>query len=202
MTQLEISKQQQREERKEQILRAAATVFARKGLTNTKIADIAAEAGISHGLAYRYFASKEDVFATLVEQAMNEAMHLAKTALEHPGTPWNRLHWLTEQVLPKGQASSLPAYSLVVLHALTNEQIPPSVREMAARLGAITQEAVSRLITEGQATNQMMAGDPEQLALLYWACIQGLIVGAIAPTIGEASFPDTNTVLRLFKARP
>ncbi|HKV01355.1 MAG TPA: hypothetical protein VJQ26_04470, partial [Ktedonobacteraceae bacterium] len=78
---------------------------------------------------------------------------------------------------------------------------PPSVREMAARLGAITQEAVCRLITDGQVANQMMAGDPEQLALLYWACIQGLVVGAMAPKMGEAPFPDTETVLRLFKAR-
>ncbi len=199
MTQAGMNRQHQREERKEHILRAAASVFARKGLAETKIADIAAEAGISHGLAYRYFSSKEEVFATLVEQAMNEAIHLAKMALEQPGTPWDRLHWLTEQVLPKGLASSLPAYSLVVLHALTNEHIPPSVREMAARMGAITQEAVCRLITDGQAADQMMAGNPEQLALLYWACIQGLVVGTMTPKMGETPFPDTDTVLSLFK---
>ncbi|MCL6627892.1 MAG: TetR/AcrR family transcriptional regulator, partial [Alicyclobacillus shizuokensis] len=51
--------QQIRDERKEQILAAAAEVFARNGYVGTRIDDIASAAGISKGLIYHYFGGKE-----------------------------------------------------------------------------------------------------------------------------------------------
>lgn len=49
------------DERREQIKKAARKVFAIKGIAGTKISMIAAEAGISQGLTYRYFQSKEEL---------------------------------------------------------------------------------------------------------------------------------------------
>ncbi|MCV4785307.1 TetR/AcrR family transcriptional regulator, partial [Escherichia coli] len=43
------------------ILRAATTVFARKGFFNSKVSDIAAEAGIADGTVYLYFKGKDDI---------------------------------------------------------------------------------------------------------------------------------------------
>ena len=50
-----------RDERKKQIMRAAIKVFAENGIRLTKISNIAKEAGISHGLVYHYFESKEEL---------------------------------------------------------------------------------------------------------------------------------------------
>ncbi len=44
-----------------QILNAALRVFARDGISRTRIADIAAEAGISTSTLYEYYKSKEDL---------------------------------------------------------------------------------------------------------------------------------------------
>ena len=44
------------------ILHAAAKVFAQKGVVNTKMVDIAAEAGIGKGTIYEYYRSKEEIF--------------------------------------------------------------------------------------------------------------------------------------------
>ena len=49
------------ENRRKQILEAAMTCFARKGFHETTMADIAAEAGVSDTLAYRYFRSKDEI---------------------------------------------------------------------------------------------------------------------------------------------
>ena len=51
-----------REERQSQILQAAMDLFAKKGLHNTKISEIAARAGVSQGTIYWYFDSKEALF--------------------------------------------------------------------------------------------------------------------------------------------
>jgi TetR/AcrR family fatty acid metabolism transcriptional regulator len=54
------------EERREQILRAAVTVFGKRGYTNATISDIANEAGVAHGTVYLYFHSKADIFKYLM----------------------------------------------------------------------------------------------------------------------------------------
>jgi AcrR family transcriptional regulator len=49
------------------ILDAAITCFARDGFQRATIPDIAAEAGLSAGAIYRYFASKEDIVEAIAE---------------------------------------------------------------------------------------------------------------------------------------
>ncbi|MBI1860637.1 MAG: TetR/AcrR family transcriptional regulator [Deltaproteobacteria bacterium] len=58
-------KQREKRQRSNDILEAARSVFETKGFLNTTLADVAKEAEISVGLIYRYFQSKEDIFASL-----------------------------------------------------------------------------------------------------------------------------------------
>ncbi|MDR1780996.1 MAG: TetR/AcrR family transcriptional regulator [Tannerella sp.] len=54
-----------RQERRELIRETALKLFATKGYAATSINEIAQSAGISKGLMYNYFASKEDVMQTI-----------------------------------------------------------------------------------------------------------------------------------------
>ncbi len=54
------------EERRRQILDAAAAVFARRGYHRARTREIADEAGVSEGTVYNYFKSKEDLLISLV----------------------------------------------------------------------------------------------------------------------------------------
>ena len=58
-----------KEEKKEQILRAGLTVFAENGLAAAKMSDIAKAAGVSYGLVYNYFPSKEEIFVKLINDS-------------------------------------------------------------------------------------------------------------------------------------
>jgi AcrR family transcriptional regulator len=60
-----------RAERREQILRAATRAFARTGYTATSLDDVAAEAGVTHVIVYRHFASKSDLYRAVLERARN-----------------------------------------------------------------------------------------------------------------------------------
>ena len=55
------------EDRRRQIRVAATKVFARKGYHETRIADIAREAGVAYGLVYHYFKNKEEILASIFE---------------------------------------------------------------------------------------------------------------------------------------
>ena len=59
-------------DKREAILRAAVKVFARKGFFNSKVADIAKEAGIADGTVYLYFKSKDEILHSVFDRAMEE----------------------------------------------------------------------------------------------------------------------------------
>src|ERR1700686_5698167 len=56
------------EDRREQIIDAAMRVFAQKGFARATNKDIAHEAGITAGLIYHYFKSKEDLLGIVIEE--------------------------------------------------------------------------------------------------------------------------------------
>ena len=58
------------EERRERILEVGTEEFSSKGYENANINVIAKNAGISIGLMYKYFATKEDLFITCIQRGM------------------------------------------------------------------------------------------------------------------------------------
>ena len=63
-------KQELSQVRKDQILEAAATVFARLGFHKARMDDIVQEAGLSKGAVYWYFESKDEIFTTILDRFM------------------------------------------------------------------------------------------------------------------------------------
>jgi len=59
------------DERKELILEVGVEEFSSKGYENANINIIAQKAGISIGLMYKYFATKEDLFLTCISRGMS-----------------------------------------------------------------------------------------------------------------------------------
>lgn len=71
---LKETKDNRAEERRNQILAAAAIALARKGYHATTMDDIVAESGLSKGSLYLYFGSKKDIFLALCDQ-FNQSMN-------------------------------------------------------------------------------------------------------------------------------
>lgn len=76
-------------QRRDEIMAAAKKVFARKGYHATTIADIATEAGMAYGSIYWYFDSKDELFHALMaveEQALRAHVGAALEARSASGT--------------------------------------------------------------------------------------------------------------------
>ncbi len=81
-------------DKREAILRAAVKVFARKGFFNSKVADIAREAGIADGTVYLYFKSKDEILHSVFDRAMEEFISEGKREiadLENPSEKLRRI---------------------------------------------------------------------------------------------------------------
>ncbi len=58
---------------KQEIINAAARLFARHGFEKTSIDDVAVAANIGKGFMYLHFASKEELFAEVVRRMSERA---------------------------------------------------------------------------------------------------------------------------------
>lgn len=77
--------------RRDQILAAAGSCFARHGFSATSMPDIASVAGLSVGALYRYFTSKEQLFLAVVAERVAIYNDTVFSALNNPGPPLRRL---------------------------------------------------------------------------------------------------------------
>jgi len=65
----------------QQIIEAAVRVFARKGYYNSRVSDIAREAGIAAGTIYLYFRTKDDILVTLFREKMAQFVGSLRKAI-------------------------------------------------------------------------------------------------------------------------
>jgi AcrR family transcriptional regulator len=194
-----------KDERREEILKAALQIFARKGLSAARISDIAAAAGLSYGLVYHYFRDKEALFVELVRRAVGGGVKITQEALDAEGSPLERLHALCEEMV-EGIRDD-PEYLLLVIQATTQDSLPEAAREPIAQLSEQTYQNVTALISQCQAADQIVGGDPRELTELYFAMIQGLALSSYGLPLRthygmaqQVVFPSAGAVMRLFQA--
>ena len=65
----------------QQIIEAAVRVFAREGYYNSRVSDIAREAGIAAGTIYLYFKTKDDILVTLFRDKMADFVGALRKAI-------------------------------------------------------------------------------------------------------------------------
>jgi AcrR family transcriptional regulator len=189
-----------RDERREQILKAARSIFARQGFAETKITDIAAAAGVSYGLIDHYFGKKEEIYVAVIEDALQGAIKLSEEGTHRPGSPWDRLEYICTQML-EGICEE-PEYVLLVNQASNNEAISDATKAHFRAYINHNFDLLVELIRQGQDVGQIVAGDPIELVLVYSSIIQGLASLDPFNTFHQdvrTHFPSVNTVLRILK---
>jgi len=191
--------QQIRQDQRENILKAAQAVFAKRGSSAT-MAEIAEEAGISQGLAYRYFASKEELFSILVKRSMQAADDYDQIIRKLPGTPEEKIRAIIERLLELRRER--PGYYQFLYQMINDESMPIELRRMMSKRGVAFQKEIRRLIVEGQKLGQVTQDNPDQLVESLLACIEGLWrrMSFLDPAnTREILLPDARIILRMLR---
>ena len=89
------------EEKKEKIIFAAMSLFAKKGFAKTSMADIAKEAGIGKGTTYEYFKGKDQLFFSTFEWFVQYSEKAASLSLENlaPKTAVEKIRVFSQSIL-------------------------------------------------------------------------------------------------------
>jgi AcrR family transcriptional regulator len=66
------------QDRSRAVVQAASKLFVERGFAATKLEDVAREAGVSKGLPYLYFRSKEELFKAVIAEAILEPLEMGE----------------------------------------------------------------------------------------------------------------------------
>lgn len=189
--------QRLREAQRARILLSASRVFARLGRAAT-MAEVAAEAGISQGLAYRYFASKEALLQALAEQALSTNPAGLSSFLEMEGGPAERLALLISHLWEN--RCQHPELYQIFDQVQSDETTPADLREAIRKQGQIFYDVMRQLIVEGQASGEIAGDDPDHLITVVAACLEGITKVVLRdPQQFKTSYRDAEILLRMFK---
>jgi len=78
-------------EKRDRILRAAVTIFSRKGFFNSKVSEIARAASVADGTIYLYFRNKDDLLISLFEEKMGEVVADVRRRIADGGNSLEKL---------------------------------------------------------------------------------------------------------------
>jgi len=138
------------------ILRAAATVFYRKGYHGATMAEIAAEVNLTAGSLYHHFPSKEELLCAVLDRGLTLITQDVRAVVESDAHPAEKLRGIVHvHVLSEIEHSNIAAAVIFEGRALLDI---PGVREQYVRQRDRLEGLYRRVIEEGIA-----AGDFRQV---------------------------------------
>ena len=164
------------ERRRAQILGAAAQCFMRRGFHQTTMQEICAEADMSPGGMYQYFASKDEIIVGIAEKQREERA-LVISALEGSDGLVERIVDIIQAILLAFRDATYGRLGTeVYAEGLRNRDVRKVLRRNEAELKASFAAALKKGQDSGQVDTSLSA---EELAEVLLSLISGLSVRAI-----------------------
>jgi AcrR family transcriptional regulator len=192
------------------ILDAAEGLFLERGYLATTVEQIAARADVALGSVYGHFASKEGVYAALVDRALDLDRRYCDEGGESGSNPVERLLGLSEGYLrfarehpghfrifrypPPGGPTEGPAAAAAQRVA---ERIASEVERIAGEI-----ERIAGTVGQGLAEGLGRAIDPRATAVFLWTAWDGIIAAHLPPGNMGLSEAELDTVLSILREEP
>jgi len=177
-----------RETTKGKIEAAALSLFARKGLSVT-IDEIAKTAGVSTGLLYSHYPSKEALIKELFRQAALNASTIVKEITDGKKSAVEKVKEITALMCEMLSTDHIGIDYLIFTIQVGMNGFPVSETELYTADNPHPVESLARVIAECQAEGSAVKGEPVHLALIFWAAVEGLccfaISGILLPPVYE-----------------
>jgi TetR/AcrR family fatty acid metabolism transcriptional regulator len=160
------------EEKRRLIRDAAVRVFARKGFHTCRVADIAEEAGVAHGLLYHYFASKDELLEIVFRETWAELLDAIR-AVEESGQPAREQLRQVAAIMLRSWRRD-PDLIRVLVREIGRSP------ELQRRIDALRQvfDAVARIVSRGQASGEFRGElDPRLASFVFYGALEAILTG-------------------------
>jgi len=169
-----MTKHRTREERRDEILQAAARCFAEKGYYETTMDDIVASAGLSKGTLYWHFDNKKALFHSLIERWWGEILQRFVAVLGEPVRVSEKFR-LALRAMDESAAVN-PELVRAQVEFLTMALHDDELLEWLRGFYDQSVGFVEAMIQQGVATGEFRDVDARALAQLIVAAVDGGIV--------------------------
>lgn len=165
----------QKAERREALLRAAVEVMAEHGISQSRIADIAARAGISPGHVLYYFESKAELFLQALRTVERDLRDDVRT--HSAGLPFSaKFEYLLQAAAPRAVGD------LRLLLWLEAWELASRDADVARQVQELEDEWLRMLtdvLAEGRDAGELTVDDLDAFVLRYSALIDGLTIQVV-----------------------
>lgn len=166
----------------EQILAAAAAVFAEEGFGGARVEAIAARAQVNKAMLYYHVGDKRELYAAVLARNLEHARQRVAAAVHSPGTVRQRLQGVIRSLVEV--VEELPHHPRIMLRELASggQHLPPEVARQMLEVLAL----LKGLLAEGVEKGELKATD----ALLTHLLILGAVTFMTATRPLRARFRD------------
>jgi AcrR family transcriptional regulator len=167
------------------LLSCAERTLSEHGAGDLSLRELARQAGVSHAAPRRHFADKQSLLDALAEDGFDRLGGELREAMAAAGGAFHArlLAFAQTYVRFATQHAALLDLMFAGKHS---EGAADSLREAADRAF----EAPLALIAEGQAAGHVVPGDPERVAIVTWAALQGLASMVNSGMIADAGLDE------------
>ena len=146
------------------VIEVAVSEFAANGYNATNINEIAKKAGISIGAMYSYFASKEDLFLGVV----NQACTLLETVLGEVRTGGKDIFGLVEDMLKASREYALkyPELNQIYLD-LTTQALARMADRLSNKIETVTVQLYREALGRAKAKGEIASDTDQDAAALF-----------------------------------
>jgi len=165
------------EEKRRQIVDAAVRVFARRGFHTSRVADIAAEAGVAHGLLYHYFDSKDQLLEAVFRENWSVLVDRIR-AVEGTDEPAADQLRHVAAILLRTWRHEPDVVRVVVREIARSPEVQERIGELVEPIGSI-----ERIVRRGQERGEFRPDlDPALAATLFYGAIDAVLTGWVLGT--------------------
>ena len=166
-----MTRKEQKEARKIQIIQATLDLFVERGYYGTKTSQISRKAGISEGLLFHYFPTKEILLEELVNIGL-EGMRMPMQIKAENGLDF--FYQFTKMLFLQVEKNTFIAKMFVFMgYVAQAEDIPEKLRRLAASVDTIA--FCQNWVEAGQKDGSIRKGDVMALSNMYWCSIHGIM---------------------------
>jgi AcrR family transcriptional regulator len=170
---------------REALLRAGEQALETGGAQNLSLRELAREVGVSHAAPRRHFADKQALLDALAESGFAQLGGLMAAAIAEAGPDFDaRLTALARAYI--AFATAHPALMALMFAAKHDAAASPELRAA----GEAAFAPALAVVAEGQAAGAVVPGDPERVALIASAALQGLIAMASNGMLGDTPLDE------------
>ena len=188
-----MTRKEQKEVRKFQIIQAALGLFLEHGYYGTKTSQISKRAGISEGLLFHYFPTKEILLEELINIGL-EGMRMPTQINAKNGLDF--FYQFTVMLFSQAEENPLIAKMFVFMgHVVRAEDIPERLRKLAASVDTIAYSQSK--VEAGQKDGSIRKGNVMSLSNMYWCSVHGIMEQyALRP---EIPLPEASWVVGMLR---